>query len=152
MTVLFHGPPTRGPVVHFCEKEKGGDTDLGQPVLFLLNSRVLPLQASRLECCVQNGLCNCLRHNMCFVQSVQKSSQRMCAGGAYPQPIRRMFPRACTQRHMARIRGPCELDQGSRTRLLCQNGNVSWTQRRTDTPNPVYNTRQPDKNYIFITV
>lgn len=41
MTALFHGPPTRGPVMHFCESEGGGrDRNVGQLARALYPSHV----------------------------------------------------------------------------------------------------------------
>lgn len=83
MTVLFHGPPTRGPVMNFCESEARGEKNLGHWLLSLPVSRVSCSPASRRESRVLSGLCNVLRHGLRSGQS-EKSCTEGCVRTGTP--------------------------------------------------------------------
>lgn len=110
VTVPFLGPPTRGPVMNFRESEaRGGDRNLGHPLLSPSASRVPRSRASRQQCGTRGG-----DYAMCYVTDPARANRRRgqheaCCGRG--PPLDQSEPRshrACTQRHMARLRRPCE--------------------------------------------
>lgn len=118
MTVLFLGPPTRGPVMDFCEScKKKKSRSQPPPLLFLSppsshvdsaaarSHRIMQRPASRIA---NQPMADKFQHNAAadWLRHLDQSDECSC--------------HACTQRHMARPRYPRERERGSGTVLLCQ--------------------------------
>ena len=102
MTVLFRDPPTRGPVMDFCESEaRGGEKKKKK------KSRSLSAVSVGLTCilqwslaptaaAVQTGLWNAPRHGRPLVQSEESARWSVLWDWNAPRPIRGVFLRSCT--------------------------------------------------------
>lgn len=115
MTVLFHGPPTRGPVMNFCVKAKLEEERN--------KSRSAAAVSLRLTCILQSSLTSGL---LCSERIMKCSASRAplrpiraesrlkrALGRERPSTNQRSVPeRVYTHRHMARLRCPCERDRG----------------------------------------
>ena len=131
---MFVCPPTRGPVMNFCESEaRGGDeADLGHWLLSTRSHVYLAVQPLAGMAVIQRGLYNVLRHGLRSSQS-EKSSNGACPQRGTPlDQSEQCSMSASTHGHMARLRCPCE-----RGKINTVVSNVAATQPRNGTPNPV---------------
>lgn len=121
MTVPFHSPPTRGPVMNFCtSRTRGGEK----------KSRSVAAVSPRLTCILQNCLASgvpsttrimqCVRHGVRSDQSATSCTKGRSRIGTPLDQSEQCSERVYTQRHMARLRCPCEPDMALQTVLLCQ--------------------------------
>lgn len=121
MTVPFHSPPTRGTVMNFCtSRTRGGEK----------KSRSVAAVSPRLTCVLQNCLApgvpstarimQCLRHGLRSGQSETSGTEACSRIGTPLDQSKQCSERVYTQRHMARLRCPCEQVLALQTLLLCQ--------------------------------
>lgn len=130
MTVLLHGPPTRGPVMHFCESEaRGGQRGKKHKCRSARGSRVPCSRASR-----QELLCTPAVYATCYVTGPASANHSLVLkkrAAPTETPLDQSEPcstEACTQRHMARLRQPCEREVEHCCCVKCKCS--------ADTPNP----------------
>lgn len=69
MTVLFHGPPTRGPVMNFCESKREEEREREKK----RKSRSLAAVSPRLTCILQSSLAPGV---LCTERIMQRSASR----------------------------------------------------------------------------
>lgn len=123
MTALFHGPPTRGPVMNFCASEtpRRQEKNLGQ--LAAVSPRLTCTQAREPRARKAAFGVDCATPYVTGFVPTNRSKappKRAPKKGTPLDQSEQCSLGACTQRHMARIRCPCERARGSGTLLLCQ--------------------------------
>lgn len=123
MTALFHGPPTRGPVMNFCESEtpRRQEKKSGSARCCFSPAHVYPAREPRARRAAF-GVDYATPYVMGFVPTNRSRAppKRAPKKGTPLDQSEQCSLGACTQRHMARIRCPCERARGSGTLLLCQ--------------------------------
>lgn len=138
MTALFHGPPTRGPVMNFCESEtpRRQEKKKSRSARCCFSpAHVYPAREPRARRAAFGVDC-ATPYVTGFVPTNRSRAppKRAPKMGTPLDQSEQCSLGACTQRHMARIRCPCERARGSGTLLLCQ---MLTTQRLSGTPNLV---------------
>lgn len=117
MTVLFRDPPTRGPVMDFCESEaRGGEKkkkNLGHSLLSLSASRVSCSGASRRGLLCADRIMKCSTSRPPARPIGGERSLKRALGMERPSTNQRsVLALVYTQRHMASLRCPCESGWG----------------------------------------